>query len=88
MRVRHLSESSFLVQQEFVQTNIQQNRHMATVDRFKELLGSLSADDRKTLADLTSEQNAELLAARSEDARVRLVTGYTEEIRERLQQKK
>ena len=61
---------------------------MAAVDAFNQLLASLSEHDKGKLADLIREQNTDLLEARSEDARVRLVTGYTEEIRERLRQKK
>ena len=61
---------------------------MTAVDTFKKFVASLSEEARKAIRDLIREQNAGLLAARSEDARVRLVSKYIEEIRERLRHKK
>ena len=61
---------------------------MAAFDTFEHLINSLPMKDRESLQGVIREQRTELLAARSEDARVRLVTQYTDEIRERLRLKK
>lgn len=46
---------------------------------------SLSASQRERLRETIKRKNEELLAARSEDARVRLVHQYIEEVHELLE---
>ena len=57
---------------------------MAAYDSFEQFNASLSQGDRKSLRDLIKARNAEMLAARSEDARLRLVQSYIEEVHELL----
>ena len=61
---------------------------MAAYDSFEHFNASLSLGDRKSLRDLIKARNAELLAARSEDARLRLLQSYIEEVHELLREVK
>jgi hypothetical protein len=56
---------------------------MAAVDLFETVLADLSDRERTMLADSIGVWRADLLAARSEDARVRLVSDIIPEIRTR-----
>ncbi|MER3523108.1 MAG: hypothetical protein C4326_03350 [Ignavibacteria bacterium] len=57
---------------------------MAAIDAFERFIASL-ADDKKAMLDgLIKQQRDELFAARSEDARLRIVQEFIEEVRERL----
>jgi hypothetical protein len=60
---------------------------MAAIDAFDNYLNTLSAEDKEKLKTFIAEQRAEMLAARSEDARVRLTHEFIEEVRQRLRKK-
>lgn len=49
---------------------------MAAMDTFRSFLASLTPRERDSLQDLVHDQESDLLAARSEDARVRLVNDF------------
>jgi hypothetical protein len=55
---------------------------MAAIDLFTEFTATLAEQDRSTLATLISVKHADLLAARSEEARLRIVQELIEEVRE------
>jgi hypothetical protein len=61
---------------------------MAAVDFFNEFLKSLTEKDQQVLADLITRTRADLLAARSEDARVRIVEFFIEEAHEGIRSSK
>jgi hypothetical protein len=54
---------------------------MAAVDLFESVVAELSEKERTMLADSLRSWRTDLLAARSEDARVRLVSDFIQEIR-------
>ena len=56
---------------------------MAAHDKFESFIASLSSHDRSQLHDFILDKREEILAARSEDARVRLVSEYIKEIHEK-----
>ncbi|MGB5874023.1 MAG: hypothetical protein WBG01_10475 [Bacteroidota bacterium] len=56
---------------------------MAALDLFEEFTGKLTEQHRSSLAGVISERHADLLAARSEEARVRIVHDFIDEVRER-----
>lgn len=53
---------------------------MAAVDLFESVVAELSEGERARLADSLRSWRADLLAARSEDARVRLVSDFIQEV--------
>ncbi|MGA9116580.1 MAG: hypothetical protein WB626_07380 [Bacteroidota bacterium] len=55
---------------------------MAAVDAFGSLTGALSQEHRKELEGLIRRRGEDLLEARSEDARVRILEEYRREIQE------
>ena len=61
---------------------------MAAQDTFDSFNASLSDSEREQLRDFVSAKREELLASRSEDARVRLVHEYIKELHEMLFQEK
>jgi hypothetical protein len=61
---------------------------MSAFDTFHGFNTSLSASERDMLRDLIKTQTEELLAARSEDARVRIVRNYIKDARTFLQHRK
>ncbi|HXG01554.1 MAG TPA: hypothetical protein VNL69_12230 [Bacteroidota bacterium] len=61
---------------------------MAAVDAFHRFLSTLSPEDRAQLDGLIREWREELLAARSEEARLRIVQEFIAEARERMKKKK
>ena len=61
---------------------------MAAFDTFHAFNNSLSEEQRNVLRDLIRSQTEELLAARSEDARTRIVGRYLQEVHDRLDEKK
>ena len=54
---------------------------MAAVDLFESVVAGLSDRDQARLADSLHSWRTDLLAARSEDARVRLVSDFIQEVR-------
>ena len=61
---------------------------MAAIDTFNGVTAALSSQDRELLREFIREQRADLLAARSEDAMVRLVEEYIKEVHELLRPSK
>lgn len=57
---------------------------MAAAEMFESVLAELSDKEREAIADSIRAKRADLLAARSEDARIRLVTEYQREVRDLL----
>ncbi len=57
---------------------------MAALDMFVTFNESLSDAERQAVRELIRSRTDELLGARSEDARVRLITNYIDEVREWL----
>jgi len=57
---------------------------VAAYDTFVTFNDSLREEERAGVKELTSSRRDELLSARSEDARVRLVNSYIEEVKEWL----
>lgn len=57
---------------------------MAAVEMFESVLAELSNKDRQAIADSIRSKRVELLAARSEDARLRIVAEYQREVRDLL----
>ena len=57
---------------------------MAAYDTFVTFNDSLTEEERSGVKELISSRRDELLSARSEDARVRLVNSYIEEAKEWL----
>ena len=60
---------------------------MAAADMFEKFNSSLTTKEAETVRELVKTRRAEPLAARSEDARIRLVRGYIEEVSDILRQK-
>jgi len=58
---------------------------MAAVDTFRTFNASLSSRERALFIELIKQTSEELLAARSEDARLRIVNGYLEEFHDRAE---
>ncbi len=61
---------------------------MAAQDTFDSFNCSLSLQDRTHLKEFINSERQELLAARSEDARVRIVHEYIKQVHETLQEKR
>ncbi len=59
---------------------------MSARDMFETFIESLTEDDRRSLKEVILRQQEDLLAARSEDARVRLVDACVQEIHDLLRQ--
>ena len=59
---------------------------MAAIGSFESFNASLSQHDRELMKEFIAEQRVELLAARSEDARTRIVYDYIQQARELLRQ--
>ena len=57
---------------------------MAAKERFEEYIGGLTPRERETVQGVLTHYRAELLVARSEDARVRIVDEFVKDIRDRL----
>jgi|WetSurMetagenome_2_1015567.scaffolds.fasta_scaffold1205713_2 hypothetical protein len=57
---------------------------MAAFDAFDDATGSLSAEEKERLKDVIKTTRGELLAARSEEARVRLVHEYIRTVHDLL----
>ena len=60
---------------------------MAAEDTFRSFNSSLSEQERTQLSDFIRQYRTELLAARSEDARTRIVESYIKEVHNLLQQR-
>jgi hypothetical protein len=58
---------------------------MAAWDAFEQFIAALSAAERDALKELIEFQRADLLAARSEEARLRSVEEFINEAHERFQ---
>ncbi len=61
---------------------------MAAVDAFEQFLASLPDEDRMLLDGYIKEQRNELFAARSEEARLRIVREFIAEVRDFVRKKK
>ena len=61
---------------------------MAAEDTFNHFIASLTNAGRESVKALTKAKREELLAARSEDARVRMVQDYIKEVHDLLLAKK
>jgi hypothetical protein len=57
---------------------------MAATDTFRHFNESLPEDVRASIADLIQQTGEQLLAARSEDARARIVAVHTTEVNARI----
>ncbi|MCC6396749.1 MAG: hypothetical protein IT282_06990 [Bacteroidetes bacterium] len=57
---------------------------MAATEKFEEYVGGLTSREREALQRVLAHCRAELLAARSEEARVRIVEEFVQDIRDRL----
>lgn len=57
---------------------------MAAFDTYTSFCSSLSAQEKRGLNEFLNQQRAQLLAARSEEARVRIVTEMIKEVHDRL----
>jgi hypothetical protein len=57
---------------------------MAAVDAFEQFLASLPDEDKMLLDGYIKEQRNELFAARSEEARLRIVREFIAEVREHI----
>jgi hypothetical protein len=55
---------------------------MAALDLFEEFTGKLTEQHGSSLAAVISGKHADLLAARSEEARLRIVQDFIDEVRE------
>ncbi len=60
---------------------------MAARDTFESFLNSLSGKDKDKLKDFIHEQRAEMFAARSEDACLRIAHGFIAGVHDRLKKK-
>lgn len=60
---------------------------MAAEDTFRNFNSSLSEQEGTRLGDFILQYQTELLAARSEDARARIVESYIKEVHDLLQQR-
>jgi hypothetical protein len=61
---------------------------MAALDLLDTYLGSLPSKDRQAVARMTAGRQADIFAARSEEARLRIVNECIEEIRAHLRSAK
>ncbi len=61
---------------------------MAAHEKFETFNAALSPRDRSQLTEFIASTREEILAARSEDARVRLVQEYIREAHEKLQRRR
>ena len=61
---------------------------MAAVDLFETFIAHMSDEARRTLAADIATRRKDLLAARSEDARVRIATDFIEDLRARAAETK
>jgi|GEM_PF-1525355 len=57
---------------------------MAAFDTYTSFCASLGAKDKRDLNEFLNQERAELLAARSEEARVRIVTEMIKEVHDRM----
>ena len=57
---------------------------MAAFDTYTSFCASLGAKERRELNEFFTQERAQLLAARSEEARVRIVTEMIKEVHDRL----
>jgi len=57
---------------------------MAASDLFEATLNQLSSNERERVKDFVSSQRKEMFAARSEDARTRIVHDFIKELHARL----
>lgn len=60
---------------------------MAAVDTFERFLSALSAHDREQLKGFIKDQQSEMFAARSEDARTRIAHDFVMEVHDLLKKK-
>jgi hypothetical protein len=60
---------------------------MSATDTYSSFLGKLSPDAKKKLEDFIKDQSRELMAARSEDERLRLVHDFVVEAHDRMRKK-
>lgn len=60
---------------------------MAAEDTLKHFLSTMSKEDQAKVKELIANHTAEMFAARSEDARVRLVHDFMQDVRDRLKKK-
>jgi hypothetical protein len=60
---------------------------MAAIDTLENFLQGLSPEEKEQLKELITRQRAEMFAARSEDARVRLVHDFLHEVRVSVKKK-
>ena len=58
---------------------------MAAADLFDDVVGGLSEKERDQLKEFVRTRQQDLLAARSEDARVRIVEEFIREVHNRLE---
>ncbi len=61
---------------------------MSAHEKFESFNADLSAKDKSQVQDFIVGKREEILAARSEDAKVRLVQDYIKEMHEKLQHKR
>ncbi len=61
---------------------------MAAVDLFETYVASLPPKERQAAAETTAARRQDLFAARSEDARIRIVNDYIEDLRELIRPQK
>ena len=61
---------------------------MAAFDLFQEFNSRLSDHDRQALTTVIAGKHADLLAARSEEARLRIVQNFIEEVHKLLQNRR
>ena len=57
---------------------------MAAFDTYTSFCASLGAQEKRNLNEFLNQERAQLLAARSEEARVRIVTEMIKEVHDRL----
>jgi hypothetical protein len=57
---------------------------MAAIDKFQNVLATLPNRDREVLKDLIQREWEELLSARSEEARIRLVDAFLTDVHDRM----
>ena len=60
---------------------------MAASDLFEASVNQLSTEERERIKELIANRRQEMFAARSEDARTRIVHEFVKELRERLKKK-
>jgi len=57
---------------------------MSAVDAFEEFVSSIPPEGRARVEHFIASQRADLLASRSEDARLRVTSGFMQEVNELL----